>query len=118
MLVVGIYIFIYIRIRYNTKNSVLQAGRRNQNRDLQVLRNIMILFGIYILGGAPTTLYMVINIQILYSIGIVTLSGAVTIEKLTILIIDREIRNTCKRFFWHRTNRVTPIGTNTLTLAR
>jgi hypothetical protein len=118
MLIVGIYIFIYIRIRYNRNNTIVQAGRRNQNRDLEVLRNIMILFSIYILGGAPTTLYILLGINVFYSMSVITLSAAVTVEKLTILVIDREIRNTCKKYFCQRKNRVTPITGHILKLAR
>jgi hypothetical protein len=109
MFIVGIYIFIYIRTRSSRNNIAVRGDRRNQNRDLQVLRNIMILFSIYILGGAPTTLYILLGINFFYSMSIITLSAGVTVEKLTILVIDREIRNTCKKYFCQRKTRVTPI---------
>ncbi len=113
LIMIGIYVSIYIKVR---NNAAIQSNRRRQNRDLEVFRNIMILFTIYILGGIPSILYILIGIHFLYSVGIVSLTFAVTVEKFATLLLDREIRNIVKNFFCHRTMRVTPMKINIATL--
>ena len=48
-LIILIYVYIYIKIDSSTNN----VARRN-NRDMEVLRSIMILFSVYIGGAIPT----------------------------------------------------------------
>lgn len=112
ILIIAIYIFIYVRIRYSVTNTAVQGGRRRQNRDLEVLRNIMILFGIYILGPVPVIFYMLTGVEFFYSMGIVSVSLTVTIEKFVSLFLDREIRNTLKKYFCCYTTRVAPMAVN------
>jgi hypothetical protein len=101
VLIVIIYIIIYVQIRRTGINTRIKksATQRKQNRDLEVLRTIMILFSIYILGGVPSGLYIVTSIELFYSIGLVSITFAFTIEKAVLILIDREIRNIVKKFF-------------------
>jgi len=101
VLIVTIYIIIYVHIRRAGTNKCIKksATQRRQNRDLEVLRTIMILCSICILGGVPSGLYILTSIKLFYSIGLVTITFAVTIEKVVLILIDREIRNIVKKFF-------------------
>ncbi|UJR19871.1 hypothetical protein I4U23_023004 [Adineta vaga] len=102
--VITIYIVIYVQIKRSGNNVCIQRKtmRQRQKRDLQVLRNIMILFGIYIFAGTPTGVYILTSIELFYSIGIVCITLAITVEKLVLILLDREIRNTIKNFIIHR----------------
>ncbi len=117
-LIVAIYISIYTRIKRSATQAFTQGPQRKSNRDLEVLRNIMILFSIYILGGVPTIFYMLSGINIFYSIGIVSVSFTVAVEKFFSLLLDREIREVLKKFFCHSTMQVLPMTVNTITKAK
>ncbi len=66
VLVITIYITIYVKIRRSENNACKQQKpSRRQNRDFEVLRNIMILFGIYILCGFPSLLFFFTRIHLL-----------------------------------------------------
>ena len=109
MLIIGIYIFIYIRIR---THAAIQGFRRRQNRDLEVFRNIMILLSIYTVGAMPVILFMLTSIEFFYSMGMVSVTLTVTMEKLISLFLDREIRNVLKKCFCHRGLRIEPMPIN------
>ena len=106
MLIIAIYIFIYVRIR---TSAVAQFVRRRQKRDLEVFRNIVILLGIYTLGAIPVLLYVLTNIELFYAMGMVSVSLTVSMEKLTSLFLDREIRTLLKRSISRRRIQVKPI---------
>ena len=81
---------------------------RRKNRDLQVLRNIMLLLGVYIIGALPSMIYMLSGVEFLFSVGVISVSLMVTIEKLLSMFIDREIRKTVKKAFAPCRPAVTP----------
>ncbi len=101
VLIVTIYIIIYVQMRRNGNNTCIQkkTTKRKQNREFEVLRNIMILFGIYISDGIPTGLFILTRIDFFYLAGLVSITLGVTIEKTVSILIDREIRNIFKHFF-------------------
>jgi hypothetical protein len=110
VLIVAIYITIYVRIRRGKNNAVTQkttttTTRKRKNRDLEVFRNIMILFLIYILGGTPSALYILTGVELFYSIGVVSVTLAVTVEKAVSILLDREIRNIFKNFCCHSVSK-------------
>ncbi|CAF1317199.1 unnamed protein product [Adineta ricciae] len=116
LIIIFIYVLIYIRVHsFVANNAIVQDQRGRSNRELEVLRKIVILFSIYILGPLPLILYMLTNVELFYSIGIVSISFAVMVEKLVSLLIDRDIRNAAMRFFGYRTNQVLPIAINIIT---
>jgi hypothetical protein len=112
VLIVAIYIYIYRRVKHGGNNTHGTTIIRRSNRDLELLRNIMILLGIYIAGALPTTLYLMTNISILYFAGIVCISFSIAIEKLFTIILDREIRIVVKKVFNRSKTRVTPAAFN------
>ncbi|UJR24105.1 hypothetical protein I4U23_027072 [Adineta vaga] len=114
---VGIIIFIYIYIFYHvhqmTKN--VRIITNSFKRDLQLLRNILILLSIYLGGSITTLLYMMTSIKIIYLSGLVAITLTVTIEKIFTLILDREIREVITNM----RRRITPVvsfQTTTITL--
>ncbi|CAF1242451.1 unnamed protein product [Adineta ricciae] len=99
VLIIVVYCSIYYHVRYIERNSVHQFRKIQQKRNLEMLRNILILISIYTCGGLSTLLYVITRIEIFYSMGIISLPVSVTIEKLVILILDREIRKHMKLYF-------------------
>ncbi len=111
--IVAIYILIYRRLRRGGTHAFTQGPQRKSNRDLEVLRNIMILLSIYILGGVPAIFYMVSGIHVFYSIGIVSVTLTVVIEKSVSTVLDREIRKILSKFLCRSTMQVQPVTVNT-----
>lgn len=114
--IIIIYIYIYQRIKRVRQQADVILNTTNNKRDLEVLRNIVILLGIYISGAIPTLLYLLSSINIFYLIGIVSISLAVSIEKLCTVLLDREIRLVVKNMMSSR-NRIMPFE-NSITRAK
>ncbi|CAF2461254.1 unnamed protein product [Rotaria sp. Silwood2] len=110
ILIFATHIYIYICIKHPRYRMFIVATRRRSNRDLEVLRNIMILFAIYTLGATPTILYLLTNIRFLYGMGIVTVSFTVAIEKIVTIILDRDMRNIIKLYFRRSMVQIRPIS--------
>ena len=107
VLTIAIYIRIYVRIHSVPNNAIAHGNRRRTNRDIEVLRNIMILLSIYILGAVPSISYMLSGVEFFYSVGIIFMSLTVTIEKVVSILLDREIRNVLKKYLCHSTTQIT-----------
>ena len=107
--IIALYIYIYIRIK--RRKTILSAMIMvvRQNRDVEVLRNMMILLGIYISGGTPTVLYFVTQINLFYAMGVMSISLAVVIEKVMTIFIDREIRLIIKQCLPCRKTHIVPM---------
>lgn len=116
LLIISIYISIYIRIHYKVNTVAIQSGPRRKHRDFEVFRNIMILFGIYILGAVPSIFYMLAGIELFYSIGIVSVSLTVAIEKFVSIFFIREIRTILKKLCCQKTTKIVPIVGNIATI--
>ncbi|CAF1237351.1 unnamed protein product [Adineta steineri] len=69
----------------------------------------MISFSVYFLGGVPIMIYMFTDIEFFYSIGVISVTFAVTMEKLVLIYLDREIRTLLKYYFYQKNIKVTPI---------
>ncbi|CAF1458781.1 unnamed protein product [Adineta steineri] len=118
-LIVIIYINIYCRVKYLEKNMNIKTIRKiQQNRNLEILRNILILIGIYTSGGIATFIYITTKIEIFYSMGIVLLPLFVTIEKLMTILLDREVRKIIKNYFCQSKTKITVIVRNQNHLVR
>lgn len=70
-IIIIIYVYVYIRIHYR-KNPTTRSIQRRNNRDMEILRNIIILLSIYIGGAIPTLIYLVKNIRIIFLICLVS----------------------------------------------
>ncbi|CAF3843359.1 unnamed protein product [Rotaria sp. Silwood1] len=104
-----IYIYVYYRVKRSTVQAFERSGmQRQQNRDLKIFRNLIILFGIYLSGGAPTAIFIFTHIEIFYSIGIVFVSLTVVVEKSATFYVDRELLHVFKRRIRQTTTRVIP----------
>lgn len=107
--IVIIYINIFYRVKQLGKTKSKLFKTIKQKRNLEILRNICILIGIYTGGGIPTLIYITIGIEIFYSIGIIFLSFTVTIERICIILLDREIRNIIRNYFSQTKTTIIPI---------
>jgi hypothetical protein len=111
-----IYIYIYKRIKKARKGVETTLKAISDKRDLEVLRNIVILLGIYIIGGVPTIFYLLSGIEIFYLAGIVTFTLAVAVEKICTVLLDRDLRQVVKSIRSSR-SQVMPFD-NTMTQTR
>jgi len=103
-----IYLFIYFRVRKlaNGTETLVRAVQKGK-RDLELLRNILILLVIYLLGGLPTLFFLFTSLRTIYLIGIVTITLVVTIEKICCVFLDRELRKVVQMLIM-KTARVEP----------
>jgi hypothetical protein len=98
-------IMLYVIIYYRAANSSSNIGRsiHTRKRDIKLARNILILFSIFLFGGVPVTLYIILSGEMkslptgFYLFCVATPSIAVTIEKIATLMLNKEIRKTVKR---------------------
>lgn len=107
-LITIIYIYIYHRVKRAHEHAVTTLNILNDKRDLEVLRNIVVLLAIYIAGGIPTILFLFTAIEAFYLLGIVTFTLTVALEKIFTIILDRDLRQVMKSFIRNK-NRITPI---------
>lgn len=93
-----IYVFIFYQVKKSTSRTrIFVRTNNNRKRDLEVLRNIIILLGIYLLGGLPSVLFLITSNKLIFLISIVCISLAVAVEKLFMCILDRDIRQVIHR---------------------
>ncbi|CAF1119902.1 unnamed protein product [Adineta ricciae] len=90
VVIVTIYTYIYVRIRKVRANATA-ASQNSQKRELELLRRIAILLGIYLTSGIPWILFMVTSIRLIYMINLVSPSVGVSVEKLCTVLLDREM---------------------------
>ncbi|CAF1462171.1 unnamed protein product [Adineta steineri] len=67
---------------------------------------------IYACGAIPTIIYIITKIEIFCSIVIIFLPLFVTVEKLTVILLDRQIQKILKIFFCQTTTQIIPIAAN------
>ena len=102
--IVIIYIYIYYRVRRAIKDATtLVNTTKKQKIDLRLLRNILLLLGIYLGGGLPFLLFVITSIKDIYLINLVTLSLSVPVEKLSTIMLDRELRLVIRSILGRRT---------------
>ncbi|CAF0760297.1 unnamed protein product [Adineta ricciae] len=108
-----LYIIIFYRVKQGTKRAALLIrNNHHEKRDLELLRNIMILLCIYLLGGLPSVLFVMTTNKWIYLISIVSMSLTVAIEKISMIMLDRDIRQVTKSLICRRT-RVMPFQLET-----
>ena len=103
-----LYIYIYRMIKNVEKRREFLRNTTHEKRDLEVLRNIVIFLGIYIVGGTPSLIYLVSSVEIFYLTGIATVTLAVFMEKIVTIILDRELRSVVKGLIYSR-HQITPL---------
>lgn len=112
LLIIIIYIRIYRRVRKARKHAQTVLNMTNDKRDLEVLRNVLILLTIYITGGIPTIIFLLTSVEIFYLMGLTTFILTVAIEKICTMILDRDLRQTIKGMML-KNSRVIPFQTTT-----
>ncbi|CAF1401258.1 unnamed protein product [Adineta ricciae] len=102
-------VLIFIRIYQSRKTSVARSRTGKRDRDYEIFRNVMISFSVYFLGGLPIIIHMLVDVELLYSIGVVSVTFAVSMEKLVIIYLDRDIRILFRNFFCQKKTQVVPM---------
>ncbi|CAF1437870.1 unnamed protein product [Adineta ricciae] len=105
-----------IHIAYTVRKTRVNATATSQNsqkRDLDLLRRVVILLGIYLTGGIPTLLFMLTSVRLIYMINLVSPSVCVCIEKLCTILLDREIYQVIRAKI-AQAAPVTPFGTGVI----
>lgn len=110
-LLIGIYLYIYCRVKRRRQSQVFISMRAN--RDLDVLYNIMILFSIYIFGALPLIIYNIVRVDVFYAIGLISISFGVAVKNFVALLIDHELRTMMKNYIQRSINRIVPLVTST-----
>ncbi len=124
-----IIIILYIIIYCNTKNSSLNTRGllHGTKRDRKLARNILILISIFLFGGIPICIYIILSNKIeslptnFYLFTIATPAIAIIFEKITIVILNEEIRKVINQRWIARqpirlpSNRVVPISSSKTT---
>jgi hypothetical protein len=117
LIIIIIYIYIYCRVKQIKRSSTTIAKSIiSQKRDLELLRNIIIIISIYLGGGLPSIVFFVTQTKYSYLINLVTQSLTVAIAKLCIVLLDREIRQVIKSILCRKMpvmpfNNARPTGT-------
>ena len=105
LLIVCIYLYIYVRVRRIIKGATtIVHATKNHKLDLEVLRNILVLLGIYLGGGTPYLVFVFTSMRTMYFVNLVTLSFTVAVEKLCTIMLDREIRLVLRGLICRRAN--------------
>lgn len=116
--IVGIYVYVYRRVKRSSVRTAVRPGNTQSTRDLKLFRNILILLGIYLSGGLPTSAFIFTYIAAFYAMGIIFVSLTMVIEKTATIFLDREIHNTVKKCFCRSNTRVMPTTTVTVVTLR
>jgi len=104
-----LYINIYYCVKKSKRNAMITIQTyQSHKRDLKLLRNIVLLILIYLIGGFPTIIYLLIPIKYLYLLNLITQSLTVTIAKISIILLDRQLRNLIKNIFCRTRTVVMP----------
>ncbi|CAF0760313.1 unnamed protein product [Adineta ricciae] len=88
-----VYIFIFYRVKkFSHRPCAFARPTNKEKRDLELLRNITALLFIYLLGGIPSILFAITASKPIYLLSLVTMSLSVAIEKVSMIMLDRDIR--------------------------
>jgi hypothetical protein len=99
-----IYIYIYYQMKKVTVDAITTTNTINaQKRNAVLLRNILVLLGIYLGGALPAFLFYITSIKLIYLVNLVTVSMTIVIEKLCTILLDKEIRQVTKSLICRRT---------------
>ena len=98
-------IAVYWLIRYQVKSSTrtVQNPSHSSKRDIELTRNILILFSIFLFAGVPSVIYIFlykILKQDLLSIYMFTASAtciSTALEKISLLLINRDLRRETRK---------------------
>ena len=108
-LAVIMYAYIYCRVKRQRQDIRMSMNANISNRlELELLRNILVLLGIFLLGGTPTILFLISSMKFFYLMAFVTLSFCAAFVQLCTILLDRDLRNVVRSLLWPQT-RVVPM---------
>lgn len=121
--VIAVYLIIHRRVRLSSR--LLHQASRSSRRDLELTRNILILFTIFLLAGFPAFIYVLVAkitslpLMSFYMFTVSSTCLAAAIEKYTVIVLNRELRRETRKRFGvylpcYRMNRT---GVQTFTMA-
>ena len=99
--VIVIYVIIYRRVKASSRAIANRSG--SNKRDLQLVRNILFLFMIFLLSGFPGIIYVVaskftsLRSQGFYLFTLVSPAIASVIEKIFLIVLNRELRTETRK---------------------
>ena len=100
-IIIIIYTIIYCRV---IRSSAFLRGRSHETkRDLQVMRNILVLFLVFLSAGIPSIIYMIITYTrhsssvSLYMMPLLGTPFAVVVEKICLIFLNHEIRKATRK---------------------
>ena len=103
--IMTMYAYIYYRVRRAIKDATtLVSTAKRQKVDLKLLRNILVLLGIYLGGGLPFFIFVITSVKEIYLLNLVTLSLTVPVEKLCTILLDRELRQVIRSILRRNTS--------------
>ena len=112
-----IYLHIFCRVKKASQRAQMMVRSANgSKRDLEVLRNILIYLVIYLSGGIPSILFLLTANRIIFLTSMATMPLAVAVEKVVMILLDRDMRIVVMGLLKLRT-RVEPLE-NSITTAR
>lgn len=121
-LAIILYTIIY---RHSTRSrSNLRRGSHCTKRDKELARNILILLAIFVFGGFPTIVYLILSSRTsnappaLYILAVGAPSVSLAIEKAVTILLNKDIRKAIKERWISTPTRVQPFHSTGNTLTR
>jgi hypothetical protein len=103
IVIILIYLYIYYSIRRTRRNATATINSTvGQKRDLELLRNILVLLSIYLCSGFITLLFFMTSIKLIYLINFVYMAASLIVEKVCAIVLDRECRQAIKGIICRR----------------
>ena len=126
-----VFVYRLIHRRVKLSSRLVQNTSRSTKRDLELTRNILILFMIFVLAGVPSIIYVAatvitgLDLLAFYTFILGSTVMAIVIEKASLLLLNKDIRReTRKRFYrfvpacFKRQTEVRPFNAATFTIHR
>ena len=110
VLILIIYFVIFYRMKKN--GPTLRNSLNRQKRDIEILRNIVILTSIYLGGGLPTIIGDSTSSKVPYLVSLVTQVLAVLVANICTSLLDREIRQIIRNILLTKKTTVIPFNKN------
>lgn len=102
-MIIIIYTIIYCRVIRST--AFIRQSSRETKRDVQLMRNILIVFLVFLSAGIPTIIYMIITYTIksssrgFYMMPLLGTPFAVVIQKICLILLNQDIRKAARKLF-------------------
>ncbi|CAF1504391.1 unnamed protein product [Adineta ricciae] len=100
---VGMYIFIYYRMKRSRETVRNYANSRNNSQmEMRVLRNILITVGIFLITGIPNVILIFTKMNLFYIITILAWPFGTAAVQICTIFLDRELYKVVRTMFVSR----------------